>query len=242
MSLSEALLAAVLLATAGAGHCLGMCGVLSMNISFAVPEAHRNVRGLLYWHTLVNAGRISCYALLGALSGGAGAVLQQRLPQIMSVMMILAAAVLVLLSLHMLGRASGLQRLEALGQMLWQRVQPLMQKLLPLRSPWQALLLGAMWGFLPCGLIYSALLLATATSSPLHGALLMLVFASVTTVPVATSGIVAGRLSVLRAPLWRGLAACASILLAGYIAWQAVQPNPHAHHGQPSEHHNHSMH
>jgi len=242
VTLTESLLAALLLATAGAGHCLAMCGALSMNISFAVPATQRQGSALLRWHVLVNTGRVALYALLGALSGGFGAVIKQQAPGLMRGLIILASLVLMLMALQLLGRAAGVRRLEAFGQGLWRRVQPLTSALLPLRHGWQALLLGALWGFLPCGLIYSALLLASASASALQGALMMMVFGIATAVPVATSGIVAGRLSVLRRPLWRGLAAAASLIMAAYLAWQALMPMEHAGHGSATPaagHHSH---
>ncbi len=244
MTLTESLLAALLLATAGAGHCLGMCGALSVNISFAVPEQDRRQRALLRWHALVNLGRVSGYAVLGALSGGLGAVFQQQSPVVMRAMMLVSALVMLLLALQLLGRAAGLQHLEALGQRLWRHIQPLLGKLMPLRAAWQALALGALWGLLPCGLIYSALLLAAATGSAWHGALLMLTFGSVTAVPVATSGLLAGRLALLRQPVWRTLAALVSVFLALYLGWRAVQPADHSGHanapaGMPAAAHHH---
>ena len=236
MTLPESILAAVLLATAGAGHCLGMCGALSMNISFALPESQRRGWALIRWHMLVNSGRVASYTALGALVGAFGAVLKNNAPWLMKALIVLSSLILILLALQLLGRAAGLQKLEKLGQGLWRQVQPLTRKLLPLQSAWQALALGSLWGFLPCGLIYSALLLSAATGHAVAGALLMAVFGMMTALPVASSGIVAGRLSVLRSPAWRGGAALLSLGMALYIGWQAVTAGGHgSHHSGTAE-------
>src|SRR5690606_33873433 len=70
MTLTEAVLAAFFLGLAGSTHCLGMCGAIIVNLSFSLPEQERTARRLLYWHLLVNAGRITLYTLLGAFAGG----------------------------------------------------------------------------------------------------------------------------------------------------------------------------
>jgi len=62
------------------------------------------------------------------------------------------------------------------GQKLWQRVQPYTRRFLPVRGVAQALPLGMLWGWLPCGLVYSALTTALASGSALEGGLAMLAF------------------------------------------------------------------
>ncbi|HXA46218.1 MAG TPA: sulfite exporter TauE/SafE family protein, partial [Burkholderiaceae bacterium] len=66
--------------------------------------------------------------------------------------------------------------LEYFGHGIWRRVQPLTKKLLPLDSPIKMLAVGAIWGWLPCGMVYSMLLTALLSGSALSGAVLMLAF------------------------------------------------------------------
>jgi sulfite exporter TauE/SafE len=70
----------------------------------------------------------------------------------------------------------GLARLEQLGQGLWRRVRPVTGLLLPLDSPLKLLAMGALWGALPCGMVYSVLLTAMLSGSALSGAAVMLAF------------------------------------------------------------------
>jgi len=68
------------------------------------------------------------------------------------------------------------RRIEGLGRFLWQRIQPLTRGLLPVKTPFQAFLLGTLWGWMPCGLVYSVLVTALAAGRADSGALVMLAF------------------------------------------------------------------
>lgn len=227
MSLTESLIAALLLGVAGSTHCLGMCGAISINLSFAVPVEQRSPKALLRWHLFFSAGRISLYILLGAFSGTLGAVAREAIPGGARIVMLLSAAVLIMIALHLVGRSSGIRWLEAVGNLLWKRLQPLMGRLLPITKLWQAYAVGLLWGFMPCGLIYTALALAAGSASALSGALLMAVFGLITIVPVAGTGILAGSLSWLRKPMWRNISAAISVVLAILITVQALGGHHH---------------
>lgn len=248
MTLTEVVLAAFFLGLAGSTHCLGMCGAISVNLSFSLPESERSASRLLYWHLLVNAGRVTFYALLGAFAGGVGAALDQRSPMLGKAIMLLSAFVLALIALQLFGQARGLQWLESIGAVVWRKVQPLTRPLLPLRKGWQAYLLGMLWGLMPCGLIYSAAALAAGAGSAIKGALLMAVFGALTAIPVAGTGVLAGSLGWLRRPGWKALAALLCLGLALAIAWQALNGGHgggHAGHGtqaMPATPHSHHAH
>lgn len=236
MTLTEVVLAAFFLGLAGSTHCLGMCGAISANLSFSLPAAERTTRRLLYWHLVVNSGRVTFYSVLGAFAGGAGAALDQRSPMLGKAIMLLSALVLALIALQLFGQARGLQWLESLGAVVWRKVQPLTRPLLPLRKAWQAYLLGMLWGLMPCGLIYSAAALAAGAGSAIKGALLMAVFGALTAIPVAGTGVLAGSLRWLRRPGWKVLAAALCLGLALAIVWQAVSGghgSEHGGHGTP---------
>jgi len=66
--------------------------------------------------------------------------------------------------------------LEKLGAKLWRHIQPIGQRLFPISSPLQAFLLGALWGWLPCGLVYAAVAWSLTTANALEAAKLMLGF------------------------------------------------------------------
>ena len=222
MTLAESISAAALLALAGAGHCLGMCGGISLGLSMAVNESQRRGRKLWWWQFLFAAGRVSTYSILGLIAGGMGHWLLDTLPAAGAVAWLLSAVLMLLVGLMLLGHDIGLRGLEKIGLNVWRRIQPLTTSLVPIRHAWQALLLGCLWGFLPCGLLYTALALAVSSGDTWHGGAIMLVFALVTVPPVAVGGVATGLLTILRRQGWRRLTAILTLLMAGWLFWQGL--------------------
>lgn len=233
MTLWEAIPAATLLALAGAGHCLGMCGGISLSLSMAVPESSRRGYRLWGWQLLFASGRVCTYVLLGALAGGLGDGVLRVLPAAGPLAWLLAAVLMLMVALMLLGRDVGLARLENAGLWVWRRVQPLTVPLVPVQRASQALRLGLLWGLLPCGLLYTALALSVSTGTALNGAVVMLVFGLVTVPPVAAGGVATGLLSILRRSGWRRLAALMTLAMAVWLAWQGLA-GAHHHHDHPA--------
>lgn len=174
-----------LVGLAGSVHCVGMCGgivsAFSLAPAFPVPVvAHAGPRAAdAAARTLAyNTGRIGSYAVAGAIAGGlaGGARTLAGLSSLQAGGYWLANAMLVVLGLYLMGAWAGLARLETLGQGLWRRLRPLMAHILPLDSPLKLLALGALWGWLPCGMVYSVLLTAMLAGSAAGGASVMLAF------------------------------------------------------------------
>ena len=129
-----------------------------------------------FGHVLAyNSGRIGSYMLAGAIAGGiAGSI--ASLAQMASAQLIaywMANLMLVAMGLYLMDAWRGLARIEALGGILWRRVQPLVKPLVPMDTPLKALALGSLWGWVPCGMVYSMLLTAMLSGSALDGALVM---------------------------------------------------------------------
>jgi sulfite exporter TauE/SafE len=147
-----------------------------------------------------NAGRIGSYMLAGALAGGVGGG-AQTLAQLAGLQLgfyWLANLMLVALGLYLMNAWHGLTKLEQAGRVLWQRAQPwmapAMKTLMPADRPHQAFALGALWGWLPCGMVYSVLLTAMLSGSALGGAAVMLAF-GLGTLPMLTGlGLMGARL------------------------------------------------
>jgi hypothetical protein len=178
----------------GAVHCIGMCGGIVGALSVAgsarrpFPVAvvtadarHADSAGPaspVLRLAAYNAGRIGSYMTAGAIAGGmAGNA--QALADVSSLQIAgywMANLMLVALGLTLMGAWYGLARLEQAGAVVWRRVQPLMRPLLPMDTPRKALALGALWGWVPCGMVYSVLLAAMLTGSALSGAAVMLAF------------------------------------------------------------------
>ena len=127
---------------------------------------------------------------------------------------------LLLLGLQVAGRGAGLARLERAGARLWRQVAPLTRRLRPLDRAWKLLAVGALWGLLPCGLVYTALAGAATTADPIMGAALLAAFGVGTLPAVAGLGVAASRLG--RLVSHAGTRVAAGALIAGYGAWIAL--------------------
>lgn len=172
-------LQAMMLTALGAGllggtHCAAMCGGIVSLTCAPGPGGQRSLQRLLAYH----AGRLGSYVCAGALAGAAGeagiALRGGALAQ--HLLMFMMGATLLVVALNVAGFAPVTRGIEAAGAVLWRRVQPLSRRFLPVRSSWQALGLGAVWGWLPCGMVYAALLTALASGNALQGALLLAAF------------------------------------------------------------------
>ena len=167
----------------GGTHCVAMCGgvvaaLAGGAVSVTAGAGRPGVAGRLPLLLSYNAGRIASYGLAGAIAGGlgfAGASLASQLPARL-VLLVLANLLLVAMGLYLMGLPKLLLPLERGGAVLWRRLQPATRRFLPARTPLQALPLGLIWGWLPCGLVYSALASALASGSAGRGALVMLAF------------------------------------------------------------------
>ncbi|WP_079432953.1 sulfite exporter TauE/SafE family protein [Zoogloea sp. LCSB751] len=167
--------AVFLIGLLGGTHCVGMCGGIVSALTVQLPGQRRSDWPL---HLAYNVGRISSYTLAGAAMGAIGTVglLFNDLLPIQLALYVLANLMLVALGLYLTGFTLALSGVELLGQKLWARIQPLTRRFLPARSVSQAFPLGLLWGFLPCGLVYSVLATALVTGSAERGAGLMLAF------------------------------------------------------------------
>ncbi len=157
----------------GGGHCAGMCGGIVAAFSLQLPRG----RSRWPWHLAFNTGRIAGYGLIGALLGGlAGLATRGFLDSAQLVLQVFAHVLLVGIGLQIAGWSGWVRHVEKIGLPVWRRLQPLLARLLPVRNPGQCLVAGLLWGWLPCGLVYTASLAAMASADPLKGAGLMLLF------------------------------------------------------------------
>ncbi|MDH4216682.1 MAG: sulfite exporter TauE/SafE family protein [Gallionella sp.] len=158
----------------GGVHCLGMCGSIVGIFAAQLPKD----KARWPFHLAYNGGRLASYAAAGALVGAigqAGLLLRDAVP-VQHLLFALSSLMLIALGLYLAGIWGMVRRIEQIGGVLWKRLQPLTRHILPLVSPWRALLLGLLLGWLPCGLVYSVLVTALASGSAQNGALMMLAF------------------------------------------------------------------
>ena len=212
---------ALVLGLLGGGHCLGMCGGLMGALTLAIPPEQRGRRLRLLM--AYNLGRILSYACAGLLLGLAGWALASS-PAAMA-LRVVAALLLIAMGLYLAGWWSGLTRIEALGRGLWRHIQPVASRLLPVSSLPRALLLGALWGWLPCGLVYSTLLWAASQGNAGYSAALMLAFGLGTWPVLLATGLAAERVnSLLRR---RSVRMAGGLLVILFGLW--TLPGPHQH-------------
>ncbi len=196
LSLASAFLVGLL----GGGHCAGMCGGIVGAVSLSLPGSRPRIGFLLAY----NFGRIASYGAAGLLAGAIGAssfFLDHVLP-VERVLYALASVMLILLGLYLAGIWRGVVVLETVGGKLWRQVQPWSKRLLPVRTLPQALALGSIWGWLPCGLVYSVVVAALATGSPWRGAALMLAFGLGTLPALLAMGMAAVRMRAVLQNIW----------------------------------------
>lgn len=211
------LAAALAVGVLGGIHCLGMCG----GIVGAISLGHTGAPGSAWPRLLAyNLGRMGSYVVAGALAGLLGMALLGALPQGQRLLEILAAVFLVLLGLYLGGWWPVLAQLERMGGWFWKRIEPLGRHFIPVRHSGQALVVGAVWGWLPCGLVYSVLVWAMSAGGPAEGALLMAAFALGTLPNLLLMGLFATRLArFVRNPRVRH---GAGVLLIAYGIWRLV--------------------
>jgi sulfite exporter TauE/SafE len=212
---------ALILGLLGGGHCLGMCGGLMGALTLAIPPEQRGRRMRLL--LAYNLGRILSYACAGLLLGLAGWAVASS-PAALA-LRVVAALLLIAMGLYLAGWWSGLTRIEALGRGLWRHIQPAASRLLPVSSVPRALLLGALWGWLPCGLVYSTLLWAASQGNAGYSAALMLVFGVGTWPVLLATGLAAERVNRLLKR--RSVRVAGGVLVMLFGIW--TMPGPHQH-------------
>ncbi|UPQ86771.1 sulfite exporter TauE/SafE family protein [Vibrio sinaloensis] len=163
---------AFLIGLVGAGHCMGMCGGIASMLSMG--QAKPSTLTPLFY----NLGRLASYTLFGAIIGGTISTISQvsHVNDVLIWLRLAAAAFMIMLACYIGRWWQGLLYVEKLGQSLWRFISPAAKSLLPLRSPIYAIPFGFVWGWLPCGLVYSTLTWAAVSGSAVNGALVMLAF------------------------------------------------------------------
>ena len=215
------LFAAFITGLASSLHCLGMCGgAISAMMLTAKPRSSRaqvatfpvallsSVRPVATTPAVAvtnlplvlafNTGRILSYGVAGAVAGGlgssAGTLLMGDAMPLRLALFLLANIIMLLTGLYVAGWTAGLAPLERAGQYLWRYLSPLTHKFLPVETLPQAALLGGLWGWIPCGLVYAMLVVALASGSALNGAATMIAFGLGTLPAMTTAGMLSAQM------------------------------------------------
>lgn len=231
MEIEASFVAAFLVGLLGGVHCVGMCGgivgalCLGLdNVQNKTPQQNfiKSFPFLLSY----NAGRISSYTIAGVLMGGIGWLGSHlfTLYSIQQTLELIAATFMLALGLYIAGWWKGLASLERLGgNIIWKRLEPLGRRFMPVRSYTHAFLLGIVWGWLPCGLVYSVVIWTISTQSPIEGGLLMLSFGLGTLPNLLLMGVFASTLNQFIQQRWvRQVAGIMIMSFAGVMFYRGL--------------------
>jgi len=224
----------------GSVHCFGMCGGISG--LFAVNASTSSLRHNLPMAVTYNLGRVLSYVVMGAAVALLGQTIVDSIPRLAAPVRLLSGLLIVLVGLQVAFNWRALAPIEKAGAKIWSRIAPAAKGLLPVTSIPKALGLGLLWGWLPCGLVYSVLLLAATTANALTGGLVMLVFGLGTMPAMIATGLSASRLSAFMSRRRLGAGLLIVVLGLATLAMPVMKLTaasgnaPHEHHSmsQPS--------
>lgn len=229
--------AAFLIGLLGGAHCIGMCGGIMGALAIALPPEKRALGKIFPLLLAFNLGRVLSYTLAGAAVGALVWLAQDQFYQLGIVMRYLASLMLILLGLYLAGWNRLLRHLESLGGKLWPLLQPAIKRLMPIRSPLQAIPIGMLWGWIPCGLVYSTLVWAATAEEWQQSAVIMFCFGLGTLPTLMATGLVLEKLKQLMQSQGFRRSAAVLIILFGVwtfpVHWSDAKedsPKSHAHH------------
>jgi sulfite exporter TauE/SafE len=245
---SLSLVAALVAGLAASGHCIGMCGGIAGALAMRAPQAAAGTKvGLAL---ACNLSRIASYALAGAIAGLLGRTLLKAVDvaplsiafRVVAGLIMLAAAARLLFGWRLL------DPLEAAGSGIWRRIAPWAGRRGRGGGLSGAIGLGLAWGWLPCGMTYSMLLLAATTASVSLGAAVMLAFGLGTLPSMVTATLAFERIArslASRATLRNvagALLLAFGLWTAGNALWHGARHAGHAQAKQGQEHGEHGGH
>jgi sulfite exporter TauE/SafE len=232
------IVSAFLIGLFGGMHCIGMCGGIIGALSFAIPAQDRGKR----WRILAayNVGRILSYGLIGLLAGTL--IYQFSGGHDLSVMRLIAGVLLIAMGLYLANWWHGITVLERIGAIFWKRIQPIGKRLMPVTNMRQALLLGGLWGWLPCGLVYTALAYALAQAHPLSSMWVMVAFGLGTLPLVLLSGVLAEQVKAIVSKRYvRSFIGVLVIVFGAWTIWGTVQHRSNDHSSMNHDSMNHGV-
>ena len=191
MTEALSLTTALLIGLMGGTHCLGMCGGIAATVSISSPQGLKS-----HWLMLsYNLGRIISYGIAGAILGSLSWWVTDPLVHIG--LRTFAGIMLILMGCYIAQWWQVLTKIEKAGNVLWRHISPAASRLLPVKTLSQAAMLGLLWGWLPCGLVYSTLIWASAANNWLLSAQLMLFFGLGTLPVMLLTGVLAQQVKQL---------------------------------------------
>jgi len=222
--------AAMLVGLLGSTHCIAMCGGIVTALSFSTKTATPSLSARLPYIVSYNLGRITTYTITGyILTFIAASAYQRGLDEIIN-LQIISAIFLILLGLYISRWWTILIHLESAAKLVWKYLEPVSRRWIPVRTAYQAFLVGLIWGWLPCGMVYSALVYAMASADAMQGAMIMLGFGIGTLPTLLLMGSSAALLQRLIQNKRVRQIAGGIIILMGVMTWYLAVSGAHQHH------------
>lgn len=210
----------LLLGLIGSLHCAGMCGGIGIGLqSGGIKDQTDRQPGAWLRSLMINLGRITTYVLAGGIAASLGFTVFQALGTNIAgqIMQFLVGAFLILVGIYLSGLWNGIWWLEKPAQFIWQKLSPYLRRVLPLDSAAKQFLAGMIWGWLPCGLMFSALILTLTAGSFTTGMSAMLMF-GLGTLPMMMGIGLLGQFSLNKfGPMLRKIAAGLLIVFGSLI-------------------------
>lgn len=224
---------AFMLGLLSSAHCVGMCGGITSALTFGIPTENRTPLRTMAITLAYNIGRIITYTLMGLLLGSVAHFLQEYSSVFSIILRTFAGLMLIVMGLYISQLWQGLTRLEKIGQSVWRFVQPLSRHWLPVTNTTQALGVGMVWGFLPCGLVYSVLIWSMGASSVTQSAAIMFCFGLGTLPTLVTLGLFSNLLrKFIQA---RSTRLIAGLFVIAFGIWTLIFAFKHAQHSNHNE-------
>ena len=178
---TQTYLSAFLIGLLGGVHCVGMCGGIMSALTLGIKPVNNsssNQSRLFPYLLSYNLARILSYSIAGIIFGGVGAWVTDLVlfNQAQLILKIIAGLFLMALGLYLANWWRGLSYVEQLGSNVWKFIEPIAKRFIPIKNIKQAFGAGILWGWLPCGLVYSVLIWSLSSGSAIKGGLLMLSF------------------------------------------------------------------
>jgi sulfite exporter TauE/SafE len=223
-------------------HCIAMCGSVIGALTLSLPSEVRESQSKMFPYVLnYNLGRLLSYGIAGAIVGLLSSPLATFNGH--AVLRYISIIVMIAMGLYLAGWFPKFAYMERMGAPIWRWLQPIGQKLLPVRKLSQAFYLGIVWGWLPCGLVYAALAVAATAGEPVKASLVMLAFGAGTLPAVMGAGLFTGFLSAMASI--KHLRKIAGVLIIAMALATAFWPMDHSkmnHGSDASSEHSEHMH
>lgn len=202
-------------------HCFGMCGGIVGALTMSLdPKIRTDKRQLFKYSMAYNIGRILSYVTAGVILGLLGqAFLQAVAPEgTAKFLRIVTAILVIILGIYIARWIPQVSLIEKLGLPIWKRLEPIGKRIMPIKKPSQAFMFGMVWGWLPCGLVYYALMLALTTESAIDSGIFMALFGAGTLAPMVGASMFAGKLTHFHRAPWLRNVTGGILVLVGIIS------------------------